>query len=226
MAFAGVPERRADMAYFPIMVDLCGKRVLIVGGGETAARKAAQLQDFGAEITVVAKELKAAFPKEASIIVRSFQSSDIEDNDSDIFLVIAATDDREVNQEVSGLSKKYRIPVNVVDDREASSFLFPSLIKKGSLSVGISTGGSSPSAAIYLKERFSQAVPENLPQILDFLAEQRVRAQQSIVQGERRERLMKELFCACMERGGPMTQEEARAWIEKAGEEKRWEKEA
>ena len=192
MAFAGVPERRADMAYFPIMVDLCGKRVLIVGGGETAARKAAQLQDFGAEITVVAKELKAVFPKEASIIVRSFQSSDIEDNASDIFLVIAATDDREVNQEVSGLSKKYRIPVNVVDDEPLCSFTFPAVLRDRDVVVSVSSGGKSPLVTQYVKNKIGEALPEHIGEINDEMGKLRKRIRASVPGQKERKQIYKE----------------------------------
>ena len=192
MAFAGVPERRADMAFFPIMVDLCGKRVLIVGGGETAARKAAQLQDFGAEIIVVAKELKAAFPKEASIIVRSFQSSDIEDNDSDIFLVIAATDDREVNQEVSGLSKKYRIPVNVVDDEPLCSFTFPAVLRDRDVVVSVSSGGKSPLVTQYVKNKIGEALPEHIGEINDEMGKLRKRIRASVPGQKERKQIYKE----------------------------------
>ena len=192
MAFAGVPERRADMAYFPIMVDLCGKRVLIVGGGETAARKAAQLQDFGAEITVVAKELKAAFPKEASIIVRSFQSSDIEDNDSDIFLVIAATDDREVNQEVSGLSKKYRIPVNVVDDEPLCSFTFPAVIREDDVVVSVSSGGKSPLVTQYVKKRIKEILPPDIGYINEEMGRLRKKTRETVTDQKKRREIYKE----------------------------------
>ena len=192
MAFAGVPERRADMAFFPIMVDLCGKRVLIVGGGETAARKAAQLQDFGAEIIVVAKELKAAFPKEASIIVRSFQSSDIEDNDSDIFLVIAATDDREVNQEVSGLSKKYWIPVNVVDDEPLCSFTFPAVLRDRDVVVSVSSGGKSPLVTQYVKNKIGEALPEHIGEINDEMGKLRKRIRASVPGQKERKQIYKE----------------------------------
>ena len=180
------------MAFFPIMVDLCGKRVLIVGGGETAARKAAQLQDFGAEIIVVAKELKAAFPKEASIIVRSFQSSDIEDNDSDIFLVIAATDDREVNQEVSGLSKKYRIPVNVVDDEPLCSFTFPAVLRDRDVVVSVSSGGKSPLVTQYVKNKIGEALPEHIGEINDEMGKLRKRIRASVSGQKERKQIYKE----------------------------------
>ena len=132
---------------------------------------------------------------------------------------MAAAGDREVNHRISRLCRERKIPVNVVDDKEASSFLFPSLIKRGELSVGISTGGSSPSAAIYLKERFAEAVPENLPEILDFLAGERANIRQAVSCGGRREALMKELFWACMEQGGPLTREEVRRRMEKYRED-------
>ena len=85
--------------------------------------------------------------------------------------------------------------------------------------MGIAPGGSRPSAAIYLKERCAEAVPENLPEILDFLAGERANIRQAVSCGERREMLMKELFWACMEQGGPLTREEVRRRMEKYRED-------
>ena len=73
--------------------------------------------------------------------------------------------------------------------------------------------------AIYLKERFAEAVPENLPEILDFLAGERANIRQAVSCGGRREALMKELFWACMEQGGPLTREEVRRRMEKYRED-------
>lgn len=205
------------MAYFPFFVELAGASGLVAGGGKVALRKVEKLLPYGPRLTVIAPRIDEKILAMPGVVClrRAFEPADLEGKD----FAVAAAGDREVNHRISRLCRERKIPVNVVDDKEASSFLFPSLIKRGELSVGISTGGSSPSAAIYLKERFAEAVPENLPEILDFLAGERANIRQAVSCGGRREALMKELFWACMEQGGPLTREEVRRRMEKYRED-------
>lgn len=205
------------MAYFPFFVELAGASGLVAGGGKVALRKVEKLLPYGPRLTVIAPRIDEKILAMPGVVClrRAFEPADLEGKD----FAVAAAGDREVNHWISRLCRERKIPVNVVDDKEASSFLFPSLIKRGELSVGISTGGSSPSAAIYLKERFAEAVPENLPEILDFLAGERANIRQAVSCGGRREALMKELFWACMEQGGPLTREEVRRRMEKYRED-------
>ena len=205
------------MAYFPFFVELAGASGLVAGGGKVALRKVEKLLPYGPRLTVIAPRIDEKILAMPGVVCfrRAFEPADLEGKD----FAVAAAGDREVNHRIARLCRERKIPVNVVDDKEASSFLFPSLIKRGELSVGISTGGSSPSAAIYLKERFAEAVPENLPEILDFLAGERANIRQAVSCGGRREMLMKELFWACMEQGGPLTREEVRRRMEKYRED-------
>lgn len=158
------------MAYFPFFVDLSGQRGLIVGGGTVALRKAEKLLPYGPELTVVAPE---PIPDLTALPVtlerRRFRETDLEGAG----FVIAATDDREENHRISVLCRGQNIPVNAVDDREACSFLFPALVRRGNLSVGISTGGSSPTAAVWLKEQIEGILPEHTEEILTWLEGQR-----------------------------------------------------
>ena len=205
------------MAYFPFFVELAGASGLVAGGGKVALRKVEKLLPYGPRLTVIAPRIDEKILAMPGVVClrRAFEPADLEGKD----FAVAAAGDREVNHRISRLCRERKIPVNVVDDKEASSFLFPSLIKRGELSVGISTGGSSPSAAIYLKERFAEAVPKNLPEILDFLAGERANIRQAVSCGGRREALMRELFWACMEQGGPLTREEVRRRMEKYRED-------
>lgn len=205
------------MAYFPFFVELAGASGLVAGGGKVALRKVEKLLPYGPRLTVIAPRIDEKILAMPGVVClrRAFEPADLEGKD----FAVAAAGDREVNHRIARLCRERKIPVNVVDDKEASSFLFPSLIKRGELSVGISTGGSSPSAAIYLKERFAEAVPKNLPEILDFLAGERANIRQAVSCGGRREALMKELFWACMEQGGPLTREEVRRRMEKYRED-------
>ena len=115
-----------------------------------ALRKVEKLLPYGPRLTVVSPALLPeleAIPG-LTLLRRAFSPQDLDE----VFFVVAATDDQNLNREISALCRERRIPVNVVDDREACSFLFPALVRHGDLSVGISTGGASPTAAIWLKE--------------------------------------------------------------------------
>ena len=137
------------MPLFPIFINLEGRRVLIVGGGHVALRKAERLSPYGADIFAVAPEFIPGFAgiPGVTLLERRFEPGDIDG----AALVIAATDDPELNAAVSELCRWENVPVNVVDDIEKCSFVFPSLVRRGELSVGISTGGASPSAAQYIR---------------------------------------------------------------------------
>ena len=134
------------MAYFPFFVELAGASGLVAGGGKVALRKVEKLLPYGPRLTVIAPRIDEKILAMPGVVClrRAFEPADLEGKD----FAVAAAGDREVNHWISRLCRERKIPVNVVDDKEASSFLFPSLIKRGELSVGISTGGSSPSAAI------------------------------------------------------------------------------
>lgn len=193
------------MAYFPFFVDLEGQRGLIVGGGTVALRKAEKLLPYGPALTVVAPEPVselAALPVE--LTRREFQPEDLDRAD----FVIAATDNEEENHRISALCQGRKIPVNVVDDKEACSFLFPALVRRGNLSVGVSTGGSSPTAAIWLKEQIEGLLPEQTEEILTWLEAQRPLLKERLPDQRARAARFARLFAACLERGRPLTEEE------------------
>ncbi|MEI3140615.1 MAG: bifunctional precorrin-2 dehydrogenase/sirohydrochlorin ferrochelatase [Lawsonibacter sp.] len=129
------------MAYFPFFVDLEGQRGLIVGGGTVALRKAEKLLPYGPALTVVAPEPVselAALPVE--LTRREFQPEDLDRAD----FVIAATDNEEENHRISALCQGRKIPVNVVDDKEACSFLFPPWCGEGTCPWASPPGAAAP----------------------------------------------------------------------------------
>ena len=193
------------MAYFPFFVDLEGQRGLIVGGGTVALRKAEKLLPYGPALTVVAPEPVselAALPVE--LTRREFQPEDLDRAD----FVIAATDNEEENHRISALCQGRKIPVNVVDDKEACSFLFPALVRRGNLSVGVSTGGSSPTAAIWLKEQIEGLLPEQTEEILTWLEVQRPLLKERLPDQRARAACFARLFAACLALGRPLTEQE------------------
>ena len=153
------------MSYFPFFMEMEGRPGLIVGGGVVACRKVEKLLPYGPRLTVVAPEIapEIAAVNGLTLLRRPFRPEDLEGM---VFVISAAPP---VNRQVAELCHERHLPVNVVDDRELCSFLFPALVKRGSLSVGISTGGASPTAAIYLKEQIAALLPENFEELLAFL---------------------------------------------------------
>lgn len=195
------------MAYFPMFIELQNAPVLVVGGGKVALRKVKKLLPYGANITVVAPKMEKELEEisEVAKIHREFDSSDLLSCPT---MVIAATDQKEVNEQIAYRCKEQNIPVNVADDVENCSFLFPSLVKKGKLSAGICTGGSSPTAAIYCKERLQEALPDSLDEILDWLEEKRSELKAEIPTQSTRAGIFRKIFDKCMEKGRPLTEEE------------------
>ena len=200
------------MAYFPFFVELDHQEGLIVGGSTVALRKIEKLLPYGPRLTVCAPGISPeiqAIPG-LRLLRQAFAPELVEDK----AFVIAATDDRELNHRISELCRARRIPVNVVDDRDYCSFLFPALVKRGSLSVGISTGGASPTGAIYLKERINALIPERFGEILACLDSAREPVKEALPDEAGRSRCFAALFAACMERGGPLNREETEIFLQ------------
>ncbi len=196
------------MPYFPIFIDLNSKPVLIVGGGAVALRKLEKLMPYGGRMTVVAPHILpelAAVPG-VKLQKHCFSASDLRPRPA---LVIAATNDRETNRHISLLCQKRHIPVNVADDPALCSFLFPALVRQGDFSAGICTGGASPVAAAYFKERLRELLPEGLDRILDWLASLRPAMKNAIPGQHNRAEVFRRLFDASLAKGEPLTQEEA-----------------
>ena len=134
------------------------------------------------------------------------------------FFAIAATGDPAVNHRVAALCRERGILVNVVDDREECTFLFPALVGRGALSVGVSTGGSSPTAAVWLKERIDGLLPQNMEEILTFLDSQRAEARRRFPGERERSGALKALFRACLDRGRPLDEGETEEiWRQEGG---------
>lgn len=194
------------MAYFPFFVELDRQEGLIVGGSTVAQRKIEKLLPYGPRLTVCAPDISPeirAIPG-LSLLERPFTPELLEGK----AFVIAATDDPELNHRISGLCRERRIPVNVVDDRDYCSFLFPALVKRGPLSVGISTGGASPTGAIYWKKQIDAMIPERFGEILTCLDGARDMAKKALPDETVRSKFFAALFAAGMEKGGPLGREE------------------
>ena len=201
------------MSYFPFFIDLEGKEGLVIGGGSVALRKVEKLLPYGPKLTVIAPEILPEIKKYEGISYMEipFTASALEGKS----FVIAASDHVRVNHEAARLCRERGILVNVVDDKEACTFLFPALVKRGELSVGISTGGASPSAAVYVKEQIDQLLPEDFGEILDELAALRPLVMEKAAKD--RGAIFQKLFEHRLNTGVPLEEEVLRRILE--GEE-------
>lgn len=199
------------MAYFPLFIDLSTISCLVVGGGRVALEKVQKLLMFDANITVIAPEVcdELCAIDELQILTREFQSTDIKG----CGLVIAATNDRELNARIANLCHVANTPINVVDDPELCRFIFPSLIRHGELSIGISSGGNSPTAVIDVKERIQEHLPlADQPvlygTILRQLGSLRETVKQRIFDPAKRAACFKQLYRECIRLERPLKEEE------------------
>lgn len=201
------------MAYFPFFMDLKGREGLVVGGGAVAARKIEKLLPYGPRLTVAAPEILPEIEElpGLTLLRRAFDPAMLEGK----FFVIAATDDREANREIAALCRERGTLVNAVDDKEQCTFLFPALVKRGDLTVGVSTAGASPSAAAWVKRRVDEAVPEDFGELLDYLASLRSMVRTRVPEA-RRAAVFSRLFSVCLEGGFPLEEAALEAVLEGA----------
>ena len=142
------------MEYFPIFIRLAEQPVLVVGGGEVAARKIELLLRAGAQVTVVAPELVSTLAeKVASGAIDYFDVEFHPDHLVGKRLAIAATSKRAVNAWVATHAERLNIPVNVVDDRELSRFIVPAIVDRSPVIVAVGSSGDAPVLTRRLREK-------------------------------------------------------------------------
>ena len=144
---------------YPIFLDVSGKRVLVVGAGDVALRKIEALLECAAKVAVVAPETcdgvdELARRASIDLFRRKFQPDDIEG----AALAIAATSDESVNRSVSVICRSRGVPCNVVDVPELCDFHVPSVVRRGGITVAISTGGGCPAFAGRLRREIGLVV--------------------------------------------------------------------
>lgn len=176
------------MDYLPIFADLKQRPVLVVGGGDVAARKVDLLQRAGAEIRIVAQLLSPELEQQRQQgqvlwLGKSFDPQQLDD----VFLVIAATDDNALNAAVFAEADKRRVLANVVDDQPRCSFIFPSIIDRSPLVVAVSSSGQAPVLARLLREKLEALLPASLGQMAQVAGRWRGQVKQRLASiGERR----------------------------------------
>ncbi len=141
-------DGRVVSGYYPVYLDIRGKRCVVVGGGEVALRKVRMLLDHGASVETVSPELCPELGQlveegQLKVTGREYRPGDLEG----AFVVIAATNDAKANERVVAEATERGILINVVDVPVLSNFIVPSYLRRGTVTVSVSTGGKSPALA-------------------------------------------------------------------------------
>jgi len=142
------------MKYYPIHLDIKNRDCLIVGGGAVGTRKVKTLLECGARVTVVSPDPSPQLTKLASqgaitLAQRAYRSADLKST----FLVIGATDDENLNRQISNDAAQSNTLCNIADRPEACNFILPSIVRRGDLVITISTSGKSPALAKQLRQK-------------------------------------------------------------------------
>jgi siroheme synthase-like protein len=145
-------------SYYPIYLNLQGKRAVVVGGGSVAEGKIEKLRETGAVITLISPQVTPAIGRYAEDgalrwLQREYQTGDLEG----VFIAIAATNQREANQRIFEDAERLGILLNVVDDPPRCNFIAPSIVERGAVTLAISTGGASPALARKLRESLGES---------------------------------------------------------------------
>ena len=171
---AGLTDEPAPMDYLPVFLQLRSARVVIVGGGRIAARKAELLLKAGACVTVVAPRLhedlrSRAAAGELTHLAESFVPAHLDG----AVIAVAATGLKDVNTAVSEAAHERKVPVNVVDDASLSTFIFPAIIDRSPIVVAVGSAGQAPVLARWVRERIEAILPAGLGALARFMGERR-----------------------------------------------------
>ncbi len=166
------------MTAYPVVLRLSGRRVLVVGGGGVAARKVEGLLAAGAAVTVVAPMVVAelrdlAARGDIAVAARPYRSGDL----AGAWLVLTATDDAATQQQVFDDAEAAGIWVNAADDPQRCSFFLPAVHRREPVLVAVSTQGTSPALAAWLRDRLAGALPERLEELVAALVRRRAEVQ-------------------------------------------------
>lgn len=182
------------MSFYPVMLDLCGKDCLVVGGGKVALRKVTGLLRADALVTVVASHFNPHFSllaKRITMVTRSFSENDIQKKYT---LIIGATDTPAINTAISRKAAELGIPCNIVDQPELCSFIVPAIVNRGNITIAVSTNATSPRLSRYIKKKIADIIGTEYTQLASYMAEIRILVRSLLPDPQYRYLFWKELF--------------------------------
>ncbi len=191
------------MRYYPVFLDLQGQSCVIVGGGAVAWRKAKVLLACGAQVTVVSPEVVRPLQvlsrwRRLRWVPRRFKPGDL----AHAFLVVAATDDQPVNRAVSRGARRLRRLVNVVDQPALCSFIVPSIMRRGAITMAISTAGASPALSKWLRQDLARRYGPPFARVLTRMRRWRTQVHRQTSSPQARKRRLETLLQSELRRAG------------------------
>lgn len=190
------------MAYFPLMIELQDAPCLVVGGGRTALRKAQTLLESGAKLRLAAPQI---LPELRRLPIELYEREVRPGDVLGMTLVVDASGSRAAAAMLRRECAARRIPLNVVDCPEQCSFLFPAILRRGPLVAGISTGGASPLAAAWARDRLDECLPGQLEEILAQMHSLRKGLQRTMPEQPRRAACLRAALREALKKGRPLT---------------------
>jgi siroheme synthase-like protein len=186
-----------EESYYPVCLNVINRSCLIIGGGKVAERKALSLLRAGGLIRIVSPKVTSELARLAkqgkvSWIKREYQESDLEQ----IYLVIAATNRKELNRQISQDARKRGVLVNIVDEPELSDFITPAVVKRGKLIISISTSGVCPALARWIKQEVEEEYSSAYGKLLEILEKARLKVKASYARENQRQQVINKLINA------------------------------
>lgn len=183
------------MRNLPLFLDVRARCCALVGAGEIAARKLAWLRRAGATVRVIAPEIGSAVANEidvrhVTLIQEAFRPEHLDD----CVLVISATNDRAVNVAVAKAANARNLPVNVVDDPELCTFIVPAVIDRDPITVAVSSAGTSPVLARWIRSRIESLIPSGIDKLARFFGARRQAVTEALPEVEQRRRFWESLL--------------------------------
>ena len=180
--------------YYPVYIQLHEQPCIVIGGGKIAEGKMEGLLAAGAKVTIVSPDLTSHLHKlveqnQIAHISRAYQPGDL----AGAFMVICATDQTEINHQVWQEASANGQLVNVVDDTPRCNFIAPAILRKGDLTIAISTGGKAPALAVRLKERLQDQIGSEYERFLELSGQLREPLARHVPDFETRKALWYEL---------------------------------
>ena len=167
-------KKAKQAIYYPVFLNLRNKKCVVVGGGAVSLRKVRALLEAGAEVQVISaairhelKELAGA--EKISVLQRRYHAGDLDG----AFLAVAATAEKAANSRIARDAGKSGVLVNVVDDAGHSDFILPSYLRRGNLTIAISTAGASPALARKIRSRLQKEFGDEYTTLIDLVGKAR-----------------------------------------------------
>lgn len=182
------------MADFPLFIKMDGRKVMVIGGGSVALRKIRILTDYGADIRIISGEVRNELKMMAEAGRLEWQKENLTEKHlselDEAFLVICASNDETVNAMAANYCQRRHILVDCAKPGENSDCVFPSVVRRGNVVIGISTSGGVPALTRHLREKIEAVMPEWYGDFERALRDKRRQLKQSdLSQGERRQSL-------------------------------------